>query len=62
MVVLDTHALLWWTLDPGRLSAHVRERCERMPQTGACISSISIWEIGIKVKRGHLEIGTQLRD
>ena len=62
MVVLDTHALLWWTLDPKELSDEARARCARMPETGGCASSISIWEIGIKVKRGHLDIGTAVPD
>jgi PIN domain nuclease of toxin-antitoxin system len=57
MIVLDTHALIWWTLDPDRLSNTARKHCLRLPKTGACISSISIWEIGIKVKRGHLDLG-----
>ena len=62
VVVLDTHALLWWTLDPDELSDKARQRCARMPETGGCASAISIWEIGIKVKRGHLDIGTSVQD
>ena len=57
LIVLDTHALIWWTLDPDRLSDKAREHCLRLRDTGACVSSISIWEIGIKVKRGHLDLG-----
>ena len=62
MVVLDTHVLLWWTLDPGRLSKRALRLSATFPDTGACVSSISVWEIGIKVKRGQLEIGTNLTD
>lgn len=62
MVVLDTHALLWWSLDPERLSPTARDVCRSMEKSGGYISSISIWEIGIKVKRGKLEIGTTLTD
>lgn len=54
MIVLDTSALLYWTLDPAQLSAKAEltiSQAERI-----VISSISIWEIGLKVKRGKLEI------
>ncbi len=30
MVVLDTHALLWWSLDPDRLSPKARDVCDEM--------------------------------
>lgn len=62
VIVLDTHVLIWWTLDPERLSATAKRHCVDFPRTGACISSISIWEIGIKVKRGHLDLGLALED
>jgi PIN domain nuclease of toxin-antitoxin system len=60
MVLLDTHALLWWTVDPDRLSPPARAACEAMEKTGGCASSISVWEIGVKLKRGQLELGTSL--
>lgn len=62
MVVLDTHVLLWWTLDPDHLSETAAKLTAGFPDSGVCISSISIWEIGIKIKRGRLEIGTELTD
>lgn len=52
-VVLDTSALIYWTTLPDRLteiSVQAIDSAERI-----VISSISIWEIGIKVKKGHLE-------
>ncbi len=57
MIVLDTHALLWWALDPGRLSPAAAALCATMERDGGFASSISIWELGIKVKRGKLELG-----
>ena len=33
-----------------------------LKQTKGYMSSISIWEIGIKLKRGKLDIGTSLND
>ena len=62
MVLLDTHALLWWTLDPGRLSPKASSACSKILQTGSLISSISIWEIGIKIKNGRIDIGMAIED
>lgn len=60
MVVLDTSALLFWTLDPGRLSVSATEAIESADQI--LVSSIAIWEIGIKVKRGKLGIPISVRE
>jgi PIN domain nuclease of toxin-antitoxin system len=54
MVVLDTSAVLYWTLDPERLSSAARRAIEDADRL--VISSISVWEIGLKVKRGRLTI------
>lgn len=60
MLVLDTHALLWWALDPAKLSPTAAEHCARMEKEGGLASSISIWELGVKVARGKLELGTSV--
>jgi len=62
MIVLDTHALLWWTLDPAQLSERARRACDAIPHTGGIVSAILLWEIGIKVKRGQLDLGIELND
>jgi PIN domain nuclease of toxin-antitoxin system len=54
MVVLDTSVLLYWTFAPDMLSARATQAIQDAPQI--IISSISIWEIGLKVKRARLEI------
>jgi PIN domain nuclease of toxin-antitoxin system len=54
MMVLDTHVLLWWALDPEQLSPVARSATEEMERAGGFASAISIWELGIKVKRGKL--------
>ena len=56
MILLDTHALLWWALDPGHLSQKAADILRTMEQRGGYASSISIWELGIKVQRGQLEL------
>ena len=54
MVVLDTSALLYWTLDPAVLTPAARQAIDGARQV--VVSSISIWEIAIKVKRGRLSL------
>ena len=60
--MLDTCALLWWTLDPEKLSDKAAKACKKISDTGALVSSISIWEIGIKIKKGKLDIGLSLSE
>ncbi len=62
MVLLDTHSLLWWTLDSEKLSRKASARCSEISNTGSFISSITIWEIGIKIKNGALDIGMPIED
>ncbi len=62
MVLLDTCALVWWSLGPERLSAKARETCNNIKIEGAIISSISIWELGIKLRKGKLEINISLEE
>ncbi len=62
MVLLDTCALIWWTLDPKELSKPAARACDAIHETGGIISSISIWEIGVKIKKGKIDIGISLED
>jgi PIN domain nuclease of toxin-antitoxin system len=62
VILLDTHALLWWALDPGQLSATATDRLAAMERVGGFASSISIWELGVKVQRGKLEIGMGIEE
>lgn len=60
MIVLDTHALLWWALDPDRLSETAAETVAEMERRGGFASAISIWELGVKIQRGKLELGISI--
>jgi PIN domain nuclease of toxin-antitoxin system len=60
MVVLDTSALLYWTLDPAHLSPPARRSIEQADRI--VISSISVWEIALKVKRRKLDIPLPIAD
>ena len=60
MLVFDTAALLYWTLDPEKLSGEARKAIEEDDRF--LISSISVWEIALKVKRGKLQLPLPLGD
>ena len=55
-VVLDTSALLFWTLAPERLSPRARTAIDGATPSGWLASAISLWEIGLKVQRGQLSL------
>jgi PIN domain nuclease of toxin-antitoxin system len=62
VIVLDTHALLWWALDPEQLSESASEVVAQMERVGGFASAISIWELGVKVKRGKLELPIRIEE
>lgn len=62
MILLDTHTLLWWALEPERLSPTATKLCAQMERDGGFVSTISIWEIAIKVERKKLELPLSIED
>jgi len=57
MIVLDTHALLWWVNNDAALSAAARRSIddERRSAGGQIlVSAISVWEIAMLVQAGRL--------
>lgn len=62
VIVLDTHTVIWWTLDPSKLSERATKLCAGFGDTPAYLSSISIWEIGVKIKKGKLQLGISATD
>jgi len=60
MIVLDTSALIFWTLDPQRLSPKAKQVIEQADRI--LISSISIWEIALKVKHQKLDIPLSMNE
>ena len=60
MVVLDTSALIRWTLEPDALSRPAARAIEEAGQI--IVSSISIWEIGWKLKLGKLAFPLSARE
>ena len=53
-VVLDTSALLYWTLSPERLSEAAAVALRNARRT--LVVSVSLWEIALKQERGALEL------
>ncbi len=60
MLLLDTCALIYWTLDRDALSIKATQAIQASDRLG--VSSISIWEIGIKARRGKLVLPLTLSD
>ena len=58
MIVLDTHALLWWVSEPKRVGAKARKLIDAAVRTPApvFVSSISIWEVSMLVAARRIEL------
>ena len=58
MIVLDTHAWVWWVADPDRLPERARVAIQESIAAGvpAHVSTISTWEVAMLVARGRLEL------
>jgi PIN domain nuclease of toxin-antitoxin system len=54
MLLLDTHALLWWLADDPVLSPAARAAIAAR-QTPVCVSAASAWEMRIKRAQGKLD-------
>lgn len=51
-LLLDTHALIWWSLENPRLTKSAREAI--LVSSEVYLSVASIWEMAIKVRSGKL--------
>jgi PIN domain nuclease of toxin-antitoxin system len=54
LIVLDTHAWVWWVGETGDLSAAAERAISEAEQVGVC--TISCWEVAMLVARGRLEL------
>jgi len=63
VILLDTHAWIWWVSDPGLLSAAAQRAIDEAREEGAVgVSSISAWEVGMLVAKGRLELTTGVEE
>ncbi|MGH8414104.1 MAG: type II toxin-antitoxin system VapC family toxin, partial [Gammaproteobacteria bacterium] len=58
MIVLDTHALVWWVNEDGKLSARARREItgEQRGARQILVSAITAWEIAMLLKKGRLRL------
>ncbi|HED19207.1 MAG TPA: type II toxin-antitoxin system VapC family toxin [Gammaproteobacteria bacterium] len=65
MIVLDTHALIWWVNGDSKLSARARKVIEsEMTVDGGkiLVSAISAWEIAMLVNKNRLVLTMDLNE
>ncbi|MDR9849529.1 type II toxin-antitoxin system VapC family toxin [Herbaspirillum huttiense F1] len=61
MIVLDTHALVWWVSGDATLSRKARKTIEKEMEDGEIlISAISAWEIAMLVEREKLVLSMEV--
>ncbi len=57
MIVLDTHALVWWVSGDAQLSTAAETAIEAEGEEGEIlVSAISAWEVAMLVKAGRLTL------
>ena len=54
MIVLDTHAWLWWLAEPSKLSHAARQAIDEAETIGVC--TISAWEVATLVRRRRISL------
>jgi PIN domain nuclease of toxin-antitoxin system len=59
LLLLDTHALLWWLADDPALPSHARKTISSRAHT-IYVSAVSAWEIATKYRIGKLPQGGEL--
>ena len=54
MIVLDTHAWLWWVSDPDRLGRAARKQLEASDRIG--VASVSCFEVAAAAAKGRISL------
>jgi PIN domain nuclease of toxin-antitoxin system len=63
VIVLDTHAWVWWVSQSASLSKTAREAIdEHVAERTIRVSSISAWEVCHLVQRGRLKLSMDVAD
>jgi PIN domain nuclease of toxin-antitoxin system len=60
LIVLDTHAVVWWTLEPTRLGRAAGREIAQAERIG--VPAISLWEVAVLVRKGRLELDVSVAD
>lgn len=53
MIVLDTHAWVWWLTKPEKLGKRASKAIDRAERIG--VPAISVWEVAMKAEAGKLK-------
>jgi PIN domain nuclease of toxin-antitoxin system len=59
VIVLDTHAWLWWSAEPERLSEPARAAIDQATSIG--VSTLSAWEVAMLAVRGRITLDRDVR-
>ncbi len=63
MIILDTQSWLWWMHDPLKLSKEAFQSInDAEASDGMRVSSISVWEIAVKIELGKLELPLEINE
>ena len=60
MILLDTHAFLWFLTDDSRLPAKIKDKIET--DKDVFVSIASFWEIAIKNSLGKLQLPASITE
>ena len=61
ILLLDTHAFIWWDSDPARLPSKILALCRDRSNT-VLLSVASVWEMQIKLQLGKLRLKSPLAE
>jgi PIN domain nuclease of toxin-antitoxin system len=60
LILLDTHALVWWATEPRKLSQRARKAAQAAATDGKlAASAMSLFEISTLLRRGRLSFSIQ---
>ena len=63
MILLDTHAWVWWVSNPELLSRDARKSADdAAARQQLFVSTISSWEVAVLVEKGRLALALDVRD
>jgi PIN domain nuclease of toxin-antitoxin system len=54
VIVLDTHAWLWWTAEPAKLSLPAQDAIDHADRIG--IATVSCWEVAMLAEAGRIAL------
>jgi PIN domain nuclease of toxin-antitoxin system len=60
VILLDTHAFVWFVHDPAKLTSKARSLLT--PKSRKAIAAITCWEIGLLVQKGRIAVDRGILD